>query len=53
MRSTAPVAPVGATQCGELVAHEMFITGAPVAAAAEYADLIYEITFLQNLTFTL
>lgn len=52
MCATAPIAPVGTTQCSELIAHEMFIAGATMATAAENADLIYEITFLQNLTFT-
>lgn len=53
MGPTASIAPIGTAHGCELIAHEMFITGTTMATAAEYADLIYKVTFLQYLIFTL
>jgi hypothetical protein len=52
MSAAATIAAIGATQCRELVTPEMPAARAAMAAAAENANLVYEITFLQNCTFT-
>ena len=52
MRTPATVPAIGAAHGREFIPHEMFVAGAPVATATENPDLIYKVTFLQNLTFT-
>ena len=45
MASATAIAAIGAAECGEFIAHEVFDAGASVAAAAEYAYLVNKIAF--------
>src|SRR5450432_3783727 len=45
MRTTATISAIGPPHGGKFVTHKMFTTGATMATAAEYADIIYEICF--------
>ena len=52
MGTAATIATIGATQCGKLIPPEMLTTGTAMSATAKNANLINEITFLQNCIFT-
>jgi hypothetical protein len=48
MGATASITAIGATHGRKFSAQKMFIACATVAAAAEYAYLVYKIAFFQN-----
>ena len=52
MSATATITAIGAAHGCEFIAHKMLTTGATMAAPAKNANLVYEITFLQYLIFT-
>ena len=51
MTTPAAIATVGAAHGGKFIPSEMPETRTTMAAAAEYADLVNKITFLQNCIF--
>ena len=48
MRTPATITAIGPAHGCELIAHEMFVTGAPMTAAAKNPYLIYKIAFLHT-----